>query len=210
LLGAALLGFVILSFIVLYFPDFMQQAGANAPVGGEVASVEGRSITAKEYLESYRRLERMYRTQLGERYNPAMMAQLGLKESALSSLVQQLSLTVEAERQGLAVSDAEIRDLILNDPSFQNEGKFIGRAAYLQILGANGLSAAQYEAELHDRLLAQKLQALVTDGILVEPAEVESEYRRRNEKAKVEYVFVARSSFEKDLQVADDEIAARF
>ena len=76
IVGAMLLGIVIVSFIVLYIPDFTGQLG-DAP-GTSVASVEGRTITAKEFLDSYRRLERMYRQQLGERYSQQMMQQLGL------------------------------------------------------------------------------------------------------------------------------------
>jgi len=207
MVGSFLLVLVIFAFIVFYIPDFIGQ-GSAAP--SEVAWVEGRPISAKAYLESYRRLERMYRAQLGERYSPALMQQLGLRETALQSLISQIALTVEAERLGLKVSDEEIRQQILAIPSFQREGKFIGRQAYLSIVAATYGSASQFEADVRAQLLADKLRALVTDGILVTPAEVEEQYRKRNEKAKLEYVFFPRAEFEKGIEPHEAELAAHF
>jgi peptidyl-prolyl cis-trans isomerase D len=53
--------------------------------------------------------------------------------------------------------------------------------------------------------MIQKLQSLVTDGIVVPEADIEEEYRRRNEKLHLEYVFVAKAEFEAQVQVTDEE-----
>jgi len=192
LVGSFLLVLVIFAFVVFYIPDLLAPAG-GVGLTGEVARVDGISISAQQFLQRYRLQEQVYRAQLGQQYSPALMRQLGLEDLVLRGLIQDALLVVEAERQGLTVSDEEVANRIVRDPTFQSNGQFIGRSAYLQTLSQNGLTAGQFEAELRNQILRQKLQTLVTDGVLVSSEEVEREYRNRNEMAKLEYVQCPRS-----------------
>jgi peptidyl-prolyl cis-trans isomerase D len=128
----------------------------------------------------------------------------------LEGLIQDALILVEAENQGLKVTDAELSERIVQDPSFQNEGRFIGRQAYLQILADNALTPGQYEEQLRAQLLRGKLQEIITDGVLVSTAEVEEEYRRRNEKASLEYVVTSKDAFKEGIEVSDQDIASHF
>ena len=209
LVGSFLLVLVIFAFVVFYIPDLLAPAG-GVGVTGEVVRVDGISISAQQFLQRYRRQEQVYRAQLGQQYSPALMRQLGLEDLVLRGLIQDALLVVEAERQGLTVSDEEVANRIVRDPTFQSNGQFIGRAAYLQTLSQNGLTAGQFEAELRNQILRQKLQTLVTDGVLVSSEEVEREYRNRNEMAKLEYVHVPKEQIDASNEVTDEEIAAFF
>ena len=209
LVGSFLLVLVIFAFVVFYIPDLLAPAG-GVGLTGEVARVDGISISAQQFLQRYRRQEQVYRAQLGQQYSPALMQQLGLEDLVLRRLIQDALLVVEAERQGLTVSDEEVANRIVRDSTFQSNGQFIGRAAYLQTLSQNGLTAGQFEAELRNQILRQKLQTLVTDGVLVSSEEVEREYRNRNEMAKLEYVHVPKEPIDASNEVADEEIAAFF
>lgn len=137
LVGSGLLVLVIVAFIILYIPDFMAPAGGAIP-GGEIANVAGVSISAQQFVQRYRAQERLYRAQLGNQFDPGLMKQLGLDEMVLQGLVQETLLGVEANRQGLVVTDDELREQILEDPSFQASGQFIGREAYLRLLQQRG------------------------------------------------------------------------
>ncbi|MEE9263017.1 MAG: SurA N-terminal domain-containing protein, partial [Vicinamibacteria bacterium] len=209
LVGSFLLVLVIFAFVVFYIPDLLAPAG-GVGLTGEVARVDGISISAQQFLQRYRLQEQVYRAQLGQQYSPALMRQLGLEDLVLRGLIQDVLLVVEAERQGLTVSDEEVANRIVRDPTFQSNGQFIGRGAYLQTLSQNGLTAGQFEAELRNQILRQKLQTLVTDGVLVSSEEVEREYRNRNEMAKLEYVHVPKEPIAESNEVADEEIAAFF
>lgn len=209
LVGSFLLVLVIFAFVVFYIPDFLGPAG-GASLEDEVARVEGVSISAQVFLERYRLQEQLYRTQLGAQYSPTLMRQLGLEDLVLRGLIEDAVLLAEAKRQGLAVSDAELSQRIVNDPSFQIDGRFIGRQAYLQVLSQNGLTAGQFEAQVRDQIFRQKLQTRITDGVLVTPDEVEREYRNRNETAHLEYVFVPRADGEEGTEIDDEEVASYF
>ncbi|HSF18869.1 MAG TPA: SurA N-terminal domain-containing protein [Vicinamibacteria bacterium] len=204
LIGASLLGLVIFAFILLYIPDFMSP-GSLAGATGNVAWVDGTPISAQDFQTSYRAQENRYREQLGAQFNPGLMRQLGFDNLVVRELLQNKMLLLEAERQGLSVTDEEVRDFIVKLPTFQTGGKFIGREAYLRLLSQNAMSAAAFEAQLRDDLLRQRLQSLVTDGVIVGEAALEEEYRRRNEKLRLEYTVVAKSDFEASVEVSDDE-----
>ncbi len=203
LVGAFLLIMVIFAFVVFYIPDFLTPTGAAG--SGEVAWVEGTPISSQEFLRSYRAQEQQYRQQLGPQFSPDLMRQLGFDNLVLRQLVQNQILFLEAERQGISVTDQEVADFIVSFPAFQSEGKFIGRDAYLRLLAQNQMSASQFEEQMRQDLMRQKLQNLVTDGVVVPDADLEEEYRRRNEKLHLEYVFVPKAEMGAEVQVSDEE-----
>ncbi|HEX9726457.1 MAG TPA: SurA N-terminal domain-containing protein [Vicinamibacteria bacterium] len=214
LVGSFLLFLVIIAFIILYIPDFLGPTAGGGGLEEEVARVEDISISAQEFLDRYRTQEQLYRSQLGAQYSPTLMRQMGLEDMILRGLIQDALLLVEARRQGLVVTDDELAETIVTYPTFQSEGKFIGQQAYLQLLAQSGMTAAQFESQLRNQILRQKLQTRITDGVLVTPDEVERQYRERNEMAHLEYVFVAKDEVEADAEVApevsDDELAGFF
>ena len=77
-------------------------------------------------------------------------------------------------------------------------------------LESQGISPEEFEASLRAQLLRDQLEALITHGVGVTPAEVEREFRRRTEQAKVEYVEVSAAPFRAEATATDEEIAARF
>jgi peptidyl-prolyl cis-trans isomerase D len=212
LVGSFMLVLVIIAFILLYIPDFMGPATGGASLSDEIAQVEGISISAQNFYNRYRMQMQAYQAQLGNQFNPALLRQLGIHETVLNGLIQEVLIGLEAERQGLRVTDEEVRDAIVRHPSFQSDGRFIGREAYLQILSSNNppMSPAQFEDQIRQDLIGRKLQRLVTDGVVLSSAEVEEIYRRRNEKAELEYIFISGSDSEDLIEVSDEEIADHY
>ena len=206
-LGAFLLMLVIVAFVALYIPDFMRPSGVAGSTG-DVAWVDGDPISSRAFSRGYRVQESMYRQQMGEQYSPDLLRQLGLDNYIVQQLVQEKALTLEARRLGMSVSDGEVSDTIQNDPSLQQNGRFIGRDAYLSLLNGSGLTPADYEQQIREVLLRTKLENLVKDGVVVSDADVEEEYRRRNEKIHMEYALVSKSDFGGDYEPSDDEIRA--
>lgn len=210
LVGSVLLFLVIFAFVILYIPDFLAPSVGGGGLEDEVARVEDITISAQQFLQRYRFQEQLYRQQLGAQYSPTLMRQMGLENMVLQGLIQDALLLVEARRQGIAVTDQELAQQIVSDPTFQSGGKFIGQQAYLQLLAQSGLSAAQFEAQARNQILRQKLQTRITDGVLVTPDEVERQYRDRNEIAQLEYVFVPKDQVDPESEVPAEELAAYF
>ncbi|HLA77843.1 MAG TPA: peptidyl-prolyl cis-trans isomerase [Vicinamibacteria bacterium] len=199
---------VIAAFIILYIPAF-QGPDAGSP-GDVYAEVGGQTITVGEFQKTLdaqrRRLEQLYPGRL----DAATLEQLGLEEQTLSSLVEERLLSLEAERLGIQVDDETLASHIARAPELQRDGRFVGAAEIKRRLELSGLSQQEFEESFRSRLRAERLQALVTDGLNATTAEAETEFRRRNEQVKAEYVLVPAERFKGQEQATEDEVRARF
>lgn len=198
---------MIIAFVALYIPT--EDASAGNP-GGVLAEVGGQPITLGEYQSAYRqqrqRLERMYQGRL----EPEMLEQFGLKEQTLQGLVEAKLIALEAHRLGLSVDDDTLAREIASSPAFQENGQFMGAAEIRRRLELNGVTEREFQEDYRSQLLGQRLLGVITDGVAVSPAEVEREFRRRNEQVKVEYVLADAPADAAAAAPTDAEVSARF
>jgi peptidyl-prolyl cis-trans isomerase D len=204
----AFLWIVILGFIVFYIPAF-RSVDAGSP-GEAVGSVAGVPITAGEFQRAYLQRRQMYERLYQGRIDASMLRSLGLEEQVFEGLVRDKLLLAEARRLGLRVGDEELAKSLTTAPDLQENGRFMGAAELRRRLNLAGQNLTEFEESRRDRLLAAKLEALVSAAVNVTPEEVEREFRRRNEQIKAEYVIADASRFQGEAQVSDPEIKARF
>ena len=97
-------------------------------------------------------------------------------------------------------------------PAFQENGRFIGEARYRQMLQLNNppLTTTEFEDNLRRALLIEKLRSAVTGWMSVSDAEVAEEFRRRNEKVKLDVVPLTPDAFRSQVTVNDADLAAHF
>jgi len=209
------LGLVVIAFIILYIPDFLQQqdpAQTGALPSDQVAQVNGRGISVLEFRTAYQRQISAYRQAYGSGINEQMLKQLGFEQQVLQQLINEQAILAEAGRLGMTVTDAEVRQRILAMPDFQANGQFVGEAQYQAMLSRSSppMTPAEFETMLRRNLLVEKLQTLVTDWVAVTDAEADAEFTRRNEKVKVQLVHVAASGFLGQVSATDADIAAYY
>jgi peptidyl-prolyl cis-trans isomerase D len=199
---------VILAFIILYIPAFRAaDAGSPAEAIGRVGDLP---ITSGEFQKAYLRQRQMYERLYQGRIDAAAMKSLGIESQVFDRLVTERLVTLEAKRLGLSVDDDALARAISTLPDFQENGKFMGPDELRRRLEAQGISAEEFEASLRQRLLHERLEALVTDAVAVPPADVEREFRRRTEQVRVEYVQVDEARFRPTLTATDEDVKARF
>jgi len=163
-------------------------SGLVSGVGGqEVAKVAGRTITAAEYGRHYRRVLDTYRQLYNlDRQDPAIVRQLGIEQAALNQLISMYALANQAEELGLSVPPEELVDEISR--LFQQNGQFIGKQRYEQLLRGNNLSAKDFEASMRRDLINEKLRRIVTDGITATEDEIRQDFVSTNQEISVRYV----------------------
>ena len=203
-----LLVLIIAAFILLYVPAFLK-TDTGAP-GEVLADVGGMTITRGEFDRAYQRQRQVYERMYQGRLDPAMLRSLGLERQTLNGLVSQRLVALEARRLGLRVDDETVARRLATSPQFQRDGRFIGAAEIRRLLDMQRMSVEEFEETLRDQILGEQLEALVTDGVSVTPAEAEQEFRRRTEQVKLEYVLADASKFRDEQAVTDDEVKARF
>jgi peptidyl-prolyl cis-trans isomerase D len=205
------LALVVLAFIALYIPNRNRNLGAAAP-HDEVATVNGEAVTVNAYRRAYQQQVQMYRSAYGPNFNEQMLKQMGIEQQILRQLLDERAAVVEARRLGLSVSDAEVAQRILAIPAFQQNGVFAGEDVYTQVLASQRppLTKAEFEDSLRRSLLVDKLHATLTDWMTVTDADVTAEFKRRNEKAKVELVVLSADKLRGEVTVSDADLSAWF
>jgi peptidyl-prolyl cis-trans isomerase D len=205
------LALVVLTFVVFYIPDFLSTSTGAAP-GQVLADVEGEPITVGTFQRRYTAQMNAYRQAYGGQMNEQLLRQLGIDRQILQQLVDEEAMVAEARRQGIRVSDVEIRERILNMPAFQENGRFIGEQRYRQVLQFNNppFTTTEFEENLRRALMIEKLRTAVSGWIAITDAEVADEYRRRNEKVKLDVVPVTADAFRSQVTITDADLSAHF
>ncbi len=121
----------------------------------------------------------------------------------------------EADRLGLSVSDADLRNYLQHSYLAQYifpDGKFIGEDAYMNLVqrAMPGASVTEFEKEVKSDLEMQRLQALVTNGVTVSDNEVRSEFLKQGAKVKFDYAVVSASDLKKTINPSDTDLQAFF
>jgi len=205
------LALVVLTFVVFYIPDFLTTSTGAAP-SEVLAEVDGEPITVAVFTRRYNAQVNAYRSAYGGQINDQLIKQLGIDRQILNQLVDEEAMVAESRKQGLTVSDVEIRERILALPGFQQNGKFVGEQRYRQILQFSNppMTTAEFERSLRRALQIEKLRNALTGWMSVSDAEVAAEFRKRNEKVKLDVVPVTAEAFKSQVTASDAEIAAAF
>ena len=208
------LAVVAIALCLYLIPGFLdQQTSAVGAAAREViADVDGQTLTAGDFQTRYQNQVASYRQQFGGTVSDSLLRQLGIDQQVIRQMVEEQIAVQEAERQGLRVTNEELAQQIMAIPVFQENGQFIGDAAYMQILRAQNppLTVSQFEESLRRSLLVDKLRGALTDWVAVSDADVEREFRQRNERVKLQMVVLTAGAFRDKVTVTDADVAAHF
>ena len=202
------LALVCLTFVFLYVPGFVDQGPMAGLPNTVLARVGEHEITVMQFRQVYRQQLQAYQLQAGGEVTEDLLRQLGIDRQILQQLINELLQLTEAQRAGLRVTDAEIRQRIVTLPGFQEDGRFIGEQRYLRLLQSQNpaVSPTEFEEEIRQQLLVERLRATVTQWVNISDDEVEAEHRRRNEKVKVDVIAFRGDDFRDDVEASDEDI----
>src|SRR5713226_5528667 len=91
------------------------------------ARVNGETISYREFDRALYYTEKNYEQMYRQPLSPDMIAQMGLPKQVLDSLVDQHLLLQQARRLHISASPEEIRQKILEIPTLNPDGKFVGQ-----------------------------------------------------------------------------------
>ena len=208
------LALVVLTFIAFYIPSFLDttQVVGGASASDVVATVNGTDIKGLDFQRRYQNQVSAHQQQYGGSINEQLLRQLGVDQQILQQMVDEQAALAEAERQGLRVSDEELAQQIFSIPALQENGRFIGEARYEQLLLSQNppMTKGDFEENLRRSMMIDKLRSAVTGWLAVTDADVEREYRNRNEKIKLQVVALTADKFRDKVTVADADINAYY
>ena len=164
------------------------------------AKINGSPISMIDYQRSYENIYRMYQNLYGEAFTPAIEKTLNLRKVALDSLIDQTLLLQEAERMKLKVGKQEIVEAIAKISAFQANGAF-NRDQYVQVLRAQRLTPDEFETMQERELLVEKARQSLEGGAAASDADIEAEYKERNEKVNLALLRIDPAFFEGRVQI---------
>ena len=181
-----------------------QQSGNELTAADVVAQIGNQTITTADVQSQLNRISRNGQI-------PAGLLPLYAKQ-VLDQLIYERSLALEADRLGMRVTDEEHADLLRKlVPAAYSGDTFIGMDKYTtEVQTRFQMDVPEFESEVKKELLQQKFQQLVTDGVTVSEDEVREEYRRGNEKIKIDYVVIKPEALQSKIEASDAELAAYF
>jgi peptidyl-prolyl cis-trans isomerase D len=193
---------ICLSMVITLIPGLMNSSATGSP--DAVATVGGTDISA---LDVQRQLNQVTHGQ----NIPPMLKGMYTKQ-VLDQMVFQHALELEAQRLGLRVTPEEMTERIkqLLPTVFSGDTWLKDRYATEVQTRTGGMTVSQFEEFLRNEMLLERFHQLVTDGISVSPAEVEQEFRRRNEKVQIEYASIKPEELAPTIHPSDAELAAYF
>jgi peptidyl-prolyl cis-trans isomerase D len=190
--------------MLLYLIPQGPGTGGDTSASDTVASVGDQNVTMAEVRQQLAQIEQR---------NSVPPSLEGLyAQQILKQLMFQKELEYEGHRLGITVSDQERADRIKQFlPTAFNGDSFVGMDRYTQEVSQRfNLSVSVFEEYIRQGLLEDKFRKLVTDGISASPAELQQEFRDRNEKIKLDYVLIRPEELEAKIVPTDAEIKAQF
>ena len=189
LLGGLLL-MVAISMLAYLVPNYNNGSSSADVVLAEVGT-EVITITDVQKVVQGAMRNRQLPPEILPNYVPQMVDQL----------ITDRAMAYEAGRLGFQVTDADVADTIRQlVPSLYQDGKFVGREAYANMLAAQNMTIEAFENDLRRQVLITRLRDVALEGQVVTPLEIEQAFRKKNEKIKIEYVKLTADKYKGESQ----------
>src|ERR1700687_3071401 len=194
----ALLGGSMLLYLVPQTP------GTGEAATDMVAKVGDQAVTLGEVRQQLAQIEQ--RNQVPKPLESLYARQI------LNQLVFAKEIEYEAKRLGVTVSDQERADRIRQYvPTAFTGGTFVGMDRYAaEVQARYQMTVPVFEELVRQGLIEEKFRKLLTDGISVGPAELQDEFRYKNEKVKLDYALIKPEDLESKITPDEAEVRAAY
>ena len=133
---------------------------------GAVAKVGDISISQREWQQAYSRLYGQYNQVFQGNFDEKQAESFGLKQQAMRQVVEQALILNLANSYNLEVTSDELSKVIVSQEMFHKNGHF-SKEIYLKALKQNHLNVGEYEQDLRNSILIQKVLSLFQSEPLV-------------------------------------------
>ena len=194
-----MLGLVALSMVAYLVPG---GPGSGATTNEAViAEVCDSKITLRE-------VQMQLQSALKNKSFPMQMIQNYIPEF-VNQFVAERATACQANDMGIRVSEEEVANAIKSMLPNIFQGGF-NKELYAGFLSQQGLTIPEFETNVRKQMQLVKLRNLVMEGLIVTADEIEGEYKRRNEKIKVEYVTFAADKFKGQVNLTPADVQTYF
>ncbi|HMK61343.1 MAG TPA: SurA N-terminal domain-containing protein [Dissulfurispiraceae bacterium] len=163
--------FYVLFIIVIITFIFWGVGNVDKSTSVSVAEIGKEKISVEEFWRTYERTRDAYRELYKGQSLDEIDKKLNLKKMVLDGMIEERVLLSSARDLGLAASDDELQQIIVNDPRFRREGVF-HKEIYVKTLALNRMTTELYESLLRDQIAVDKLKRMIASSVDVTPADL--------------------------------------
>ncbi|MGP0074632.1 MAG: peptidyl-prolyl cis-trans isomerase [Bryobacteraceae bacterium] len=116
--------------------------------------------------------------------------------------IEERAEVYEAQQLGFRVSDTDLASSLRSLPI----GNLPPDQYQQYVQQQYGSTVPDFEDNVRAKDLEDEIESIVLEGIIVTPAEAEAEYRRRNDKIKVDYIGFTPSKLAADIKPTADQV----
>ncbi len=209
LLVYIVLGLIILTFAFFGVDSYFRGGGAV----NEVAKIGDTPITQQEFARSLREAQDMVRQQAQQQNQQQMTAYLNSPEfrrAVLEDLIQRRLLLGYASSSGMSVSVDELRNQIMGVQAFYGQDGKFSVERYEQLLRAQNLTPAAFEAQIEQEILMSRLRESVAGSAFMPETVVERLVRIRGQEREVSQLVMSPADFRAKVEVSEDDARKYF
>jgi peptidyl-prolyl cis-trans isomerase D len=193
----AMLAIVALSMLLYLIPGTGITA-ADSSADQVVAEIGKSTVTVGQ-------VQQQLRNALQNRRLPPEFASTYIPQ-LVDQAIAERAVSYEAQQLGIRVSDRDLADTLRSFPFAT-----LPMDQYQQYVEQQyGTTVPDFEENVRVLTYEDALNMIVTEGIIVTPAEAQAEYRKRYEKLKVDYIGFSASKVMADLKPTPEELNAYY
>ena len=200
-LGKVLLGLVLL---VLALAGMETLLGNGANKEGVAKKVDDFEITNKDLEAQIKNYKDQYLSMV--QGDESLLNQSYIEKNALDSLIDRALLIQHAEKLGITLSDAQIEQMIAQQPSLQVNGVF-SQPTYENYLRNIGMTSQMLIANLRQDHALKMLTSMITDNTLVSKIDIQQISNLQSEKRSLLLSSVKLDDYKKQVKITDKEVA---
>ncbi|WP_456295940.1 peptidylprolyl isomerase [Vibrio sp. AK197] len=202
-----ILGLIILSFVFAGIGSYLVSGSNNA-----AAKVGNSEIGRGEFEQAYQNERNRMQSQLGDYFSnllgdPEYVA--SFRKSVLDRLINDRLLQQHAESLGLRVSDAQVRQMILDMPQFQTDGEF-DQQIYQSALRRAGYTPENFAEYLRQDLVRNQLLSAIQGSDFSLQSEVEAQGKLITQTRDIRSLTLNIDDYAAKVSPSDDEVQAYY
>ena len=188
-----IIGFI--AFVFVFYGVFSPKATRGLHEGSVAGTVNGDAISIPEFRREWTRKMEFFRKIFQGKVSEDQLKSFQVGEAVFKQLARQKIMLQQFQSEGLQISDAQVKETILEIPDFQKEGKF-DLNTYKAILEANHQAPGAYEKFIRQMLSLQSWGSYFQNRLPVSVVEAKERFRMENEKRQVKYLLLTQKQFQ--------------
>jgi peptidyl-prolyl cis-trans isomerase D len=210
-----IIGVIAVAMVVYLIPGLTNQGVATADTYAVIYPHWYSKFLSSGVTVSQQEVDKLSRQEMQRQHYPDNPMLLSLFEQRVGpQLVQKQILLAEADKLGIQATDDDVK-AFLHKGQFGEflfpGGQYIGDDRYSAFIANQfNLSVAEFEDEIRQEIVIQRLQSLITAGVTVGDQEARADYRKNNIKIKFDYAVISADDISKQINPADSELQAFF